>query len=150
MVSCCLVIRNTVWDVLHGYIKRTPLNDIDLVYFDSQKKINDKGIEKKLHFLYPAYTFEVVNQAFVHETNSIKPPVRSTCQGIATFVEIPTSVGIRLEKDDSLTICAPYGLQDLFTCRVKKVPLPFVSSELYTRRVTEKYWKKLWPKLKIQ
>ena len=32
------VIRNTVWDVLHGYKKHTPLNDIDVVYFYPKKK----------------------------------------------------------------------------------------------------------------
>lgn len=143
------VIRNTVWDVLHGYTKRTPLNDIDLVYFDSQKRFDEKKIEENLHKLYPNYTFEVVNQATIHEIYILKPAVKNACAGIATFVETPTCVGIRLEKDDSLTICAPYGLSDLFTLQVKKVPFPFVSSKLYKERVTKKNWKKLWPKLVI-
>ncbi len=144
------VIRNTVWDVLHGYTKRTPLNDIDIVYFDAQKKYSEKEIENKLKKKYPSYIFEVVNQATIHETYTLKPAVNNTCEGISTFVETPTCVGIRLEDDDSLTICAPYGLKDLFTFQVQKNPLPFVSSALYTKRISEKNWKKIWPKLDIQ
>ncbi len=143
------VIRNTVWDILHGYTKRTKLNDIDVVYYDPKGKIVDKDIEKKLHTLYPAYSFEVVNQAFVHETYRVKPLVKSTCEGISTFVEVPTCIGVRLEKDNSLTICAPYGLDDLFTLQVKKVSLPFISQELYSKRIKEKQWQKNWPKLVI-
>ncbi len=29
-------VRNLVWDRLHGYTHPTPLDDIDLVYFDSR------------------------------------------------------------------------------------------------------------------
>ncbi|MSR86057.1 nucleotidyltransferase family protein [Candidatus Woesearchaeota archaeon] len=143
------VIRNTVWDVLHGYKKRTKLNDIDLVYFDPKKKGGEKEIEEKLHKLYPKYTFEVVNQAMVHEIYTLKPAVKSACGGIATFVETPTCVGVRLEDDDSLLVCAPYGLEDLFTFHVQKVSLPFISEELFTQRVTKKNWKKILPKLVI-
>lgn len=142
------VIRNTAWDVLHGYKKRTPLNDIDIVYFDSRKKFQEKEIEKKLKKIYPQYSWEVVNQAFVHKTYAYKLPVKNSCEAIAHFIEVPTCVGVRLEKDDSLTVCAPHGLRDLFSFRV--VPIP-VSGNLktYRERMKKKQWKKIWPKLYI-
>jgi len=35
-------VRNKIWDVLHDYAKRTPLDDIDVIYFDP----SDISIEK--------------------------------------------------------------------------------------------------------
>lgn len=143
------VIRNTVWDVLHGYKKRHPLNDIDIPYFDPKRKIKDKEIEKKLHTLHPSQTFEVVNQAFIHESYPAKKGIQSACMGIASFIEVPTCVGVRLEKDDSLTICAPYGLEDLFTFHVRPISQRAEVLVHYKERMKTKQWKKLWPRLRI-
>ncbi len=143
------VIRNTVWDVLHEYKERTPLNDIDLVYYDPKKNINEREIEQKLQMLYPKHTFEVVNQAFVHKIYRYKKKAKSSCEGIAQFIEIPTCVGVRLEKDDSLTICAPHGLKDLFTLHVYPICQHGEPFSHYTKRMQEKKWKKTWPKLII-
>ncbi|MBI5797682.1 nucleotidyltransferase family protein [Candidatus Woesearchaeota archaeon] len=143
------VIRNTVWDVLSGYEQRHPLNDIDVVYFDARKKINDKAVEKRLHALHPSQTFEVVNQAFIHEYYPAKKGIQSACMGIASFIEVPTCVGVRLEKDDSLTICAPYGLKDLFTFHVGPSSQQAEALADYKERMKMKKWKKLWPRLRI-
>lgn len=143
------VIRNTVWDVLHGYSTRTPLNDIDLVYFDLKKRVDEKKIEEKLKKIYPQYMFEVVNQAFTYESYAYKNKAKNTSEGIAQFIEIPTCVGVRLEMDDSLTICAPYGLGDLFTLHVKPISQQKEVLEWYEKRMKAKNWKKYWPKLII-
>jgi len=143
------VIRNTVWDVLHGYAKRTPLNDIDVVYFDPHRKILVAAIEKTLHALYPQFTFEVVNQAFVHETYKYKAPVKNSCEAIGYFIEVPTCVGVRLEADDSLIICAPHGLKDLFSLTVAQTPAPYDNRLRYAERMKAKQWAKIWPKLRI-
>ena len=144
------VVRNTVWDVLHQYTKRTPLNDIDIVYFSSKKNIHDKEVETTLQAKYPKYSFEVVNQAFIHKTYSYKKAVSSSCQAIGAFTETPTCVGIRLEKNNSLTICAPHGLQDLFSLQVMpSSQIPEMLSS-YRKRMKQKQWKKTWPKLQIR
>ncbi|MDP3487559.1 MAG: nucleotidyltransferase family protein, partial [Bacillota bacterium] len=39
------VIRNTVWDYLHGYPGKSPLRDIDLAYFDSSDLSDRMGKE---------------------------------------------------------------------------------------------------------
>ncbi len=143
------VIRNTVWDVLHGYTKRTPLNDIDVVYFSLEKKWDTTVLEKKLKKKYPQYTFEIVNQAFTHEYYSYKKKARNASEAIAQFVEIPTCIGVRLEKDDSLTLTAPHGLESLFAMKVSPCSRQKEVLQRYTQRMKEKQWKKIWPKLFI-
>ena len=52
-------VRNKVFDYLHGYKKRTPLNDVDVIYFDRknlserseayyQNKLKEKNAARKL------------------------------------------------------------------------------------------------------
>lgn len=143
------VIRNTVWDVLHGYTKRTPLNDIDLVYFEEKDTVDVKRIEKELQKKYPQYTFEVVNQAHTHEWYPYKKKAKNTSDGISQFIETPTCIGVRLEKNNTLTITAPHGLKDLFNLQVSPSSQQKEVLAYYRKRMKEKQWKKKWPKLLI-
>lgn len=43
---CAGFVRSKIWDTLHGYSKRTPLSDIDVIYFD--KRNVDESEEKRL------------------------------------------------------------------------------------------------------
>ena len=147
-------VRNTVWDVLHGY--RTQLNDVDVVYFDclDMGGLREKDSEARLRRLNSSVDWEVVNQArghlFQQGYEKARPPVSSSCESIAYWSETPTCVGVRLEKDDSLTVCAPHGLSDLMELRVRPIPLPYRDLSLYKRRIKEKKWKEKWPKLQIE
>jgi len=140
------VVRNTVWDVLHDYKERTPLNDLDLVYFDPSEKIKEEEVEKKLKELRPEINWEVVNQATAHKFNN-REKATSCCNSIAKWTETPTCIGVRLEKDDSITVCAELGLDDLMEMKVR--PGPDTPQELYHQRMEKKQWKKIWPKLQI-
>ena len=148
-------IRNTVWDSLHKFQKRTPLKDIDVVYFDLEDMngLIEKDLEEKLRILNSSFIWEVVNQArgylFQHGDEIARPPVNSSCESIAYWSETPTCVGVRLERDDSLTVCAPHGLSDLMELRVKPIPKPYQDLSLYNRRIEEKRWNEQWPKLQI-
>lgn len=31
---CAGFVRSKIWDVLHGFIDRTPIPDVDVIYFD--------------------------------------------------------------------------------------------------------------------
>src|SRR5688572_467422 len=75
-------VRSKVWDHLHGYKTRTPLPDIDVIYFDrtdfEQEEVNkdttriERKYEEKLQKLFPSVKWGVTNQArmhFFHETN---------------------------------------------------------------------------------
>jgi len=79
----------------------------------------------------------------------VRPPVKSSCESIAYWGETPTCVGVRLNDDDSITICAPHGLDDLMNLVVKPVPKPYQDLSFYKKRVESKNWDKFWSKLKI-
>lgn len=149
---CAGFIRNKVWDFLHGYTDRTPLDDIDIIYFDktnlSEKQ--EKYIEDNLFLSDPDIPWSVKNQARMHEINNFKP-YKSSYDSIAHFPEIPTAVGVRIHKG-KLEIIAPYGLESLFSKSV--VPTPFfkestVLHQIYIKRINTKKWSVLWPQLKI-
>lgn len=148
-------IRNTVWDALHGF-NRTQLNDVDVVYFDSLdlEGFREKDLEFKLKILNSSINWEVVNQArghlFQQCSGKVRPPVNSSCQSIAYWCETPTCIGVRLEKDDSLTICAPHGLSDLMELRVRPIPEPYRDLISYKIRIKGKKWEEKWPKLQIE
>ena len=62
------VIRNVVWDHLHGYAKPTPLADVDVAFFDPNDLCpeRDRVVQKRLHDYLPAVPWEATNQAAVH------------------------------------------------------------------------------------
>ncbi|MBI2484641.1 nucleotidyltransferase family protein [Candidatus Uhrbacteria bacterium] len=144
-------IRNTVWDVLHGYTHRTPLNDVDVVYFETRDDAlaHDLSLWEKLQERDGTYTWNVFNQARAHEKFPLYPTHGPTSIFMSYWSETPTCVGVRLEPDDTLTISAPHGLEDLFHLRVRPVPPPFQDMELYRRRTTAKRWQETWPHLQI-
>jgi len=149
-------VRNTVWNYLHNYPTTINQNDVDVVYFDcldmrgKREKIFEKSLRKNL----PDLKWEVVNQARAHLFNRgpgiTRPAVNSSCESISYWSETPTCVGVRLEDDDSLTICAPHGLNDLMSMIVRPAPFPYQELPLYRKRRNEKKWHNIWPMLKVE
>ncbi len=144
-------IRNTVWNTLHNYSKNIKLNDIDVIYFDREnlETKKEKESESRLSKLFPKLVFEVINQARAHVFTKGRPKATSSIDSVSYWTETPTCVGVRLEKDDSISICAPYGLKDLFELQVRPVPIPKRDLKLYEERKKSKQWVKTWPRLKI-
>ena len=144
-------IRNTVWNVLHNFLTQSHLKDIDVVYFDSHdlKGIKEKTSKLLLHNMQPSVQWDVVNQVKTSSFNSQCRNATSSCTSIAYWSETCTCVGVRLEEDDSITICAPHGLYDLFSLLVKPVPAPYQDLNLYAKRMKEKQWQNIWPTLTI-
>lgn len=139
-------LRNAIWDACHQHSDPTPLNDIDLVYFDSADKTpsRDSALEAKAHQCLPV-EWEIRNQARMHEKYG-SPPYKNTAHAIAHWVEVPTCVGVRLNDDDTLTFTAPFGLGENWSCQVRmnpEVPRP----EAYKKRIESKRWSKRWPRL---
>src|SRR5690606_2506713 len=67
------------------------------------------------------------NQARVHpsvETNFGEPytPLANTDAAPSRFVAPTFAVGVRLEKDDSVSIVAPFGLDDVFDMVIRPNP----------------------------
>jgi len=148
-------IRNTVWNYFHDYPTKSNQNDIDVVYFDlkDMKGNKEKIYEEKLKQINSDLNWEVVNQARAHlfkqSPNFTRTPAKSSCDAIAYWSETPTCIGVRLEDNDSLTICSPHGLTDLMDLVVRPVPKPYQDLFLYRKRIAEKNWNKTWPNLKI-
>lgn len=149
------VIRNTIWDRLHGFSDKTPLNDVDVVYYDptDMEGIREKEFESILKNSNNNINWEVVNQARGHmltdDREKDRLPAKNTTESIAYWSETPTCVGVRLEKDNSLTICAPHGINDLMELIVRPIPEPYRDMNLFNKRVNNKGWVSKWPRLKI-
>ncbi|MCR8644363.1 nucleotidyltransferase family protein [Paenibacillus sp. N1-5-1-14] len=143
-------IRNYVWDKLHGYEARTPLNDIDVVYYDLSAidEVYECKIEQQLQDATGKSIWSVKNQARMHMINR-NDPYTSSEDALYYWVETVTAVGVRLEEDDSITVVCPFGLEDIFEFRVSRNPL-FQDEAYYRARVSKKNWQELWPKLKIE
>lgn len=152
------MIRNTVWDALHGRASDGPRRDVDVVYFDASDVADAttcaSDAERSLTAALPSYRWEVVNQASVHVWQSAAvghevPPYRTLSAAIVSFPETATSVGIRLSSEDELDVVAPYGLDDLFGLVVRP-GASAIDAAAFRARCREKAWQLNWPQLRVQ
>ena len=147
-------VRSAVWDQLHGYTVATPLDDIDVVYFNAEVlPENDQQLEQQLRAIHPKLNWEVTNQANVHhwffaEFGQKVEQLSSLVHGISTWPEYATCVGITMAKDDSIEVIAPHGLNDLFTMLVRHNPSRS-DVETFLRRINAKKFQRRWPLIKI-
>ncbi len=146
-------IRNCVWDRLHAFKEPTPLNDIDVVYFDPTdlNKETEKQFEAILEEALPGKPWSVKNQARMAAVNG-DPPYRDSAHALACWCETPTPIGARLTSDDQIELIAPLGLGDLFDLIVR--PTPHAHAHLdklaqYRERMARKDWPRFWPKVKV-
>ncbi|MBF6589869.1 MAG: nucleotidyltransferase family protein [Ktedonobacterales bacterium] len=149
------VFRNLVWDALHGYAQPTPVPDVDVVFFDPDDLSADRerAVLAHLERLRPDVPWEVTNQAGVHlwyEQWFGRPaaPLTSSADGVGTWPETATCVGVRLLPNDDLTIVAPYGLSDLFGMVLRRNPRR-VTVEEYRARLRKKRIAEKWPRVRI-
>ncbi len=148
-------IRNLVWDDLHNKAAPSELADIDVAYFDADclAPQQDADLQGRLVAVMPGVPWEVTNQAAVHHWfeeyfGHAVPPLGSLEEAVASWPEYATSVGLRLEGDDSITVIAPHGLEDLFDCVVRRNPVR-VSVDTYRQRVAQKRYSSRWPMVRI-
>lgn len=140
-------VRNKVWDVLHNYKRRTPLHDIDLIYFDPTNTSEEveKNYEKRLKKLFPNTPWSVKNQARMHMIKGDKP-YKNSIDGLSRWVETATCIGVTLDKNDKLKLAAPHGIMNL----TRLVLRPVKGQEsMFEIRLNRKNWLTKWPKLKI-
>ncbi len=149
------VLRNLVWDHLHGYTAATPLRDVDVAYFDGEnlRDSRDREVERCLHARLPGVPWQVKNQAAVHlwyEQVFGFPvqPLVSSSDGVGTWPETATSVAVRLLVDDRLRVVAPCGLADLFDGILRRNPRR-VSPEIFENRLREKRIVEVWPRIRV-
>jgi len=159
LASWCIgagAIRNLVWDHLHGFDRQTQAEDIDLVFHDTSDLT--PGLERSLASALarqaPTLEWDVVNQARVHlwlPTPLGLPvaPLTSLVEGVASWPEVATCVGVTLNASGTMEVIAPHGLDDLFDMVVRWNPRR-VSKKVFLERVIEKRFAERWPKVKIE
>jgi len=149
------VIRDRVWDHLHGSAQPRPSRDVDLAFFDPSSLEGERelSVQRELSAQAPDICWEVTNQASVHlwypEVFGVEvEPLTSCADAVGTWPETATAIGIRLLADDSLKVIAPCGLDDLFGLVCRRNPRR-VTKEQYRRRVDSKQIAKRWPRVQV-
>ncbi|WP_042353981.1 nucleotidyltransferase family protein [Bacillus rubiinfantis] len=150
---CAGFVRSKIWDTLHHFNKRTPLPDIDVIYFDATKidELAEKKYEERLTALMPETPWSVKNEARMH-IKSHMPPYSSSIDAISNFPETATALGVKLDKKDNVVLAAPYGIDDVVNLEVKPTPFFTITkemAEIYENRIAKKKWNLIWNRLKV-
>ena len=146
-------VRSLAWDALHGFDPSVPA-DVDVVHFDPGAAPEMDGeLDRRLRALMPGLNWDVTNQAHVHrwfETHLGRtvPPLGSLDEGISTWPEFATCVGVSLADDGSIHVIAPHGLDDLFELRVRHNPSR-ASKDEFNERVRSRRLRERWPRLTL-
>ncbi len=143
-------VRNRVWDHLHGIVPASEPVDIDVLYFDAGDLSKEREIahEGRLDGLLPGLPWQVRNQARMHVWKDL-PPHRDTADAMIYWLETVTAVGVRLEDDDSLTVVAPLGTDDLLGLRCRPTAFGRTRRLEYEARIDAKRWREMWPKVRF-
>ncbi len=142
-------VRNYVWDFLHGYERRTPLNDADVIYYDPDdlREETEKKYEQELRHQLPEYNWSCKNQARMHLVKGHRP-YSSVEDAMRRWPETATAVGVRLDWNGNIQVVAPHGLEDLFSLVIRRSPL-FKDEQYFRARIQRKRWLELWPGLRV-
>lgn len=149
-------VYQTVWNALTEREPDHGIKDYDIGYFDPDTswEAEDAFIKRAAAAFGPDLSakVEVRNQARVHLWFEEKfgepyPALTRTDEALARFVCPAFAVGIRLEADDSLTVSAPFGLQDVFTMRLRRNPTRDIPAASFERVASSAAAR--WPELQI-
>jgi uncharacterized protein len=142
------LIRNAVWDALHGDDAATIVTrDIDVVYFDPSRTSSeeDLALEARLEADIADIPWEVRNQARMHAGNGDRP-YANTADAISHWPETATAIAARCERG-RIEVIAPLGVADLLGLIVRPTPAFAGKMEIYRARLASKGWAERWPKL---
>lgn len=125
-------VYQAVWNARTGRPAGYGVKDYDLAYFDASDlsyEAEDVVIKRVAAAFDEPFRsqVEVRNQARVHlwfKNRFGEPyaPLHSTDEALGRFVAPTFAVGVRLEADDSLSIAAPFGLDDVFAMTIRPNP----------------------------
>lgn len=120
-------IYNSVWNQLTDRPALHGIKDIDVFYFDDHDlsyAAEDAAIQQVSARLGDMpVPVELRNQARVHlwfeeKFNQPFTPLKSSGEMLERYASKTHAVAVRLEKDDRLTIEAPFGLDDIFSFKI--------------------------------
>ena len=153
-------VYQPVWNHLTGRPLDYGIKDYDLAYHDASDvsyEAEDVVIKHVAAAFEPPLRdlVEVRNQARVHLWFADKfggdepyPPLETSAAALKRFVATAFCVGVRLEADDSLTVHAPFGLEDLFALRLRPNPLRLKGAGGWER--TTGSAKARWPEISVE
>ncbi len=142
------LIRNAVWDHLHGRpVRLVPDSDVDVVYCAPERTdpAADLAIEGRLLALLPGIPWSVRNQARMHAANG-DPPYRDVADAIRCWPETATAIAARL-RDGRVELLAPHGCGDLLAMIVRPTPAFSRKMDVFEARQARKNWRARWPLL---
>lgn len=148
-------ICQTVWNILTNRPVDYGIDDIDIVYYNSQN-IEEKSEEKIVEHLnqtleeYPLW-LDVKNEARVHLWYKKKfgydiKPYKSIEEAIDTWPTTATSLAVRKISEKCWEIYAPFGLKDIFEMKIIANNRQ-ITKDIYNAKV--KKWILKWPELNI-
>jgi hypothetical protein len=144
------LIRNAVWDELHGICSGAVLDaDVDVVYFDSAdtREYRDATIEAWLIERIPEANWSVHNQARMHVRNGDSPYLDLE-DATRHWPETATAIASRM-RERRVELIAPFGVDDLVNMIVRPTPTFALKIDAYRVRILAKNWKARWPRLTI-
>jgi hypothetical protein len=141
-------VRNLVWDSLHHFEAPTPLNDVDVIYFDSNESNPDSYLEYEalLKAMMPNLNWQVRNQATMHLKNG-DMSYSSSLDAMGYWPEKETAVGVRQVAPNNYECIAAFGFDSLFGYCITHNPKR--ARETFENRVNSKEWLVRWPQLSI-
>lgn len=142
-------VRRLVWDRFAGNDRPTPLDDVDVLYFDpgDMSRGAEANARRRLALWRPAVPWSVKNQARMNRRKG-QPAYRDTADAMRFWLETPTCVAARLDATGRVRVLAPFGLADLFDGRLRPTPAGRRASAVYRARVERKGWLRQWPHLR--
>ena len=145
-------VRSVIWDYFHGFEKPTPVNDVDVIFYDPYDLSHEteKRIEQELQLQMEDTKWDVKNQAAIHlwyrdVFGYTIPPRTSSIDAIATWS--PSSIGARLSNGE-IEIAAPNGLDDLCELKFRGNPA-YIPNDLFMARVKKRRIQEKWPLVQI-
>ncbi|ENK2289961.1 nucleotidyltransferase family protein [Vibrio parahaemolyticus] len=141
-------VRNLVWDALHDFEISTPLNDVDVIYFDPAESNPNIYLvyEAQLKSRMPQLNWQVRNQAQMHERNG-DSPYQSSVDAMRYWPEKETAIAVRKVGQSQYECVAAFGYKSLFSYCVTHNPKR--SRKIFESRINSKGWLVRWPSLRI-
>ena len=141
-------VRNLVWDALHDFESNTPLNDVDVIYFDPDEANPDTYLEYEAYLksCMPTLNWKVRNQAQMHLRNGDTPYLSSE-HAMSHWPEKETAVGVRKTGVNQYEVISAFGFNSLFGCCITHNPKR--SQDIFENRLQSKAWLSRWPALKV-
>ncbi|GGE39770.1 nitrate reductase [Pullulanibacillus camelliae] len=141
-------IRQLIWDECHHYSERTPLNDVDVVYFDpTSSEMTDVHVESYLRKRNSSINWQVKNQARMYIKNG-HMSYKNVGEAMSYWPETATAVAAQRDEWGSVQLLAPYGVSDLVQLLLRQSS-KCKDATLFMNRIKKKKWLERWPQLRI-